>query len=68
MKTALSELGLRLKELRKAKQLSIDQVSIATDCSTLSISQAEHGAPVSTDAVAKLCEFYGVHLTIEEGK
>lgn len=54
---------LRLKELRKARHLTLKQVGKHLDKSYATISRYEHGhSPIASTDLLKLAALYGVHV------
>lgn len=54
---------LRLKELRKARHLTLKQVGTHLEKSYATISRYEHGLlPVASTDLLKLADLYGVHV------
>jgi transcriptional regulator with XRE-family HTH domain len=54
---------LRLKELRRERQLTLKQVGKHLQKSYATISRYEHGLiPIASTNLLKLAELYGVHI------
>lgn len=65
MTPEIRAVGARLRELRKAKRLTVERVAARTGISFSSICDAEHGSGKrgpTVDTIARLASVYGVSL------
>jgi transcriptional regulator with XRE-family HTH domain len=67
MKSKNSDIGLRLRHLRKIKSKTLHQVSMVTDIDSPMLSKIERGKRLPTlEQLKKLCKYF--NLTEEEMK
>ena len=60
--------GERVRELRKQKKLTIDDLALRTGVSKSTIGRIEKGASVSTNYALLLSDFFGVSLDFLFGR
>ncbi|MBR2732088.1 MAG: helix-turn-helix transcriptional regulator [Clostridia bacterium] len=60
--------GERVRELRKQRKLTMDDLALRTGVSKSTIGRIEKGASVSTDYALLLSDFFGVSLDFLFGR